>query len=154
MMIGAAALMLGLGSCKSSSTAAYYTSEPECLGIERDGSQTLRVWGSGRNKSDAVEQAKKDAVWAVVFKGVTLGSGGCSSKPILTEVNAEEKYEYYFNAFFQDNGDYLKYISMEDQRTGTTTRTSRDVQVKYGITVRVLRNELRQRFIQDGILKP
>lgn len=147
-------VLLGLSACKSSSTAAYYSSDAECLGIERDGSQTLRMWATGRNKSDAVEQAKKDAVWTVLFKGVNPGNGGCDSRPLLTEVNAGEKYSYYFNVFFKDDGEYKKYVSMEDTRTGTKTRESRDVQVKYGITVRVLREELRQRLIQDGILKP
>ena len=28
---------------------------PECMGIELDGSQTLRSYGTGRNKSDAIE---------------------------------------------------------------------------------------------------
>lgn len=150
------ALLAGLFACKSvsTSTAAYYASEPECLGIERDGSQTLRVAATGRNKSDAVEQAKKDAVWAVLFKGIRSGNGGCNAKPLITEVNAGEKYQYYFNTFFKDNGEYKNYISMEDSRTNTTTAVTRDVQEKWYVTVRVLRPELQQKLIQDGILKP
>ena len=40
----------------------------ECLGVEHDGSQTLRASGSGRNKRDALEQAKKNAVMASMYQ--------------------------------------------------------------------------------------
>ena len=47
--------------------AGNYNYETECLGVELDGSQTLRAWGSGRNRSDAVEQAKKNGIRDVMF---------------------------------------------------------------------------------------
>ena len=32
--------------------------------------RTLRAWGRGKNRTDAIEQAKKNAVRDVLFKGV------------------------------------------------------------------------------------
>jgi hypothetical protein len=154
-------LILTLGAALASfcmfaanSTEAYYNSETECLGVELDGSQTLRVWATGRNKTDAIEQCKKNAVNEVIFKGVRGGNGGCNTKPLINEVNAQEKYAYYFNTFFKDKGEYKKYVSTEDTRTLTRKRSRRAEQVKYGYTVRVLRAELQQRLIDDGIIKP
>lgn len=139
-------------------TGAYFEYEPECLGVELDGSQTLRVWGVGRNKKDAVEQAKKDAVRAVVFKGIRGGLSGCNTKPVIFEVNAEEKYEDYFNVFFMDNGEYLKYVSMKDEKRVNIFKKDKEKEkskhfVKYAITVRVLRSELKKRFEDDNILQ-
>lgn len=139
-------------------TGAYFEYEPECLGVELDGSQTLRVWGVGRNKKDAVEQAKKDAVRAVVFKGIRGGLSGCNTKPIIFEVNAEEKYEDYFNVFFMDNGEYLKYVSMKDEKRVNLFKKDKEKEkskhfVKYAITVRVLRSELKKRLEDDNILQ-
>lgn len=139
-------------------TGAYFEYEPECLGVELDGSQTLRVWGIGRNKKDAVEQAKKDAVRAVVFKGIRGGLSGCNTKPVIFEVNAEEKYEDYFNVFFMDNGEYLKYVSMKDEKRVNPFKKDKEKEkskhfVKYAITVRVLRSELKKRFEDDNILQ-
>lgn len=71
------------------------------MGVELDGSQTLRVLGYGRNRSDAKEQAMKNAVWAVVFDGIREGVSGCNMRPLVTEVNARERYEDYFNVFLQ-----------------------------------------------------
>ena len=140
------------------STSAYSNYEVECLGVELDGSQTVRVWGVGRNKKDAVEQAKKNAVRIVLFKGIQGGLKGCNTKPVIFEVNAEEKYEDYFNAFFMDEGEYSKYISMEDEKRVNWFKKDKDKEkskhfVKYGVTVRVLSAELKKRMESDNILQ-
>ena len=132
----------------------YSLPATECMGVEGDGSQTLRVWGIGRNKVDALEQAKKNAVKEVIFKGIRNGSKECNTKPLIYEVNAEEKYQYYFNVFFKDGGDYKQYVSMEDRRPMTSKKENTETQVKCCVTVRVLRAELQQRLIEDKISKP
>ncbi|NBU82645.1 MAG: hypothetical protein EBS55_13465, partial [Flavobacteriaceae bacterium] len=99
-------------------TAGYYAYKTECLGVELDGSQTLKAWGNGRNRADAVEQAKKNAMRDVIFKGIREGKQECNQKPLIFEVNAEEKYEDYFNAFFADGGEYKNYVSLRDERIG------------------------------------
>ena len=140
------------------STSAYYDYEVECLGVELDGSQMVRVWGVGRNKKDAVEQAKKNAVRIVLFKGIQSGMKECNTKPVVFEVNAEEKYEDYFNVFFMDGGEYSKYISMKDEKRVNLFMKDKDKEkskhfVKYGVTVRVLRAELKKRLEDDNILQ-
>lgn len=134
-------------------TAGAYAQETECIGKEMDGSLTLRVWGSGRNRTDALEQAKKQAVYDVLFRGVAKGNTDYTMRPIMTEVNARERYQDYFDIFFMDRGEFLKYISMEDKRAGSTRvikRNYRDVTV--GVTVRVLVPQLRARLKADGLL--
>lgn len=150
-------VMANIQVSAKTTTSAYQQYEPECLGVELDGSQTLRVWGVGSNKKDAVEQAKKDAVRAVIFKGIHSGLSGCNTKPILMEVNAEEKYEDYFNVFFMDGGEYLKYVSMKDEKRINLFKKDKEKEnsqhfVKYGITVRVLRAELKKRLENDNII--
>ena len=128
--------------------------QTECISVEQDGSQTLRVFGKGRNRSDAIEQAKKDAVYEVLFKGVLKGNKGYNLRPVVTEVNARERYQDYFDIFFMDGGEYLKYVSMADRRLGSTKKVKNsDAQVGYLVTVRVLIPELRQRLKQDGVIK-
>ena len=94
-------LLLILAGCSSKkSVSSYHSFESECLGVELDGSETLRAWGRGKNRTDAIEQAKKNAVRDVLFKGVVAGSRECSVRPLITEVNAQERYASYFNDFF------------------------------------------------------
>lgn len=95
----------------------------ECLNVELDGSITVRVTGAGRNRLDAKEQARKNAVYNVIFKGVkVIGKNSTLSRPLVYEVNAEEKYEAFVNAFFADGGKYLEFTSMEDRRAFSNKR--------------------------------
>jgi hypothetical protein len=152
--IGIACLFLFfLFSCKSSTTSSFYTYETECLGVELDGSQTVRAWGSGKNKSDAVEQAKKNAVRDIVLKGNLTGKDECALKPLLLEVNAAEKHEIYFNAFFADGGEYKNYVNTEDEKRWSKVSETNKSYVKYGVILRVLRPELKEKLMNDGILK-
>lgn len=86
------------------SVSSYHSFESECLGVELDGSETLRAWGRGKNRTDAIEQAKKNAVRDVLFKGVAAGSRECSVRPLVTEVNAQERYAYYLTTFLETEG--------------------------------------------------
>ena len=127
--------------------------ETECLNIEQDGSQTLRVWGEGRNKVDAVEQAKKNAVNEILFHGVLKGNKGYNQRPLVTIVNARERYQEYFDTFFMDKGEYANYVSMKDRRIGSTVKIPGTTQVRCCITVRVLCPQLRAKLKADGIIK-
>jgi hypothetical protein len=133
------------------------TFECECLGVELDGSQTIRSFGTGRNRMDAVDQAEKNAVRAVIFKGISKGTGECNTKPLLMEVNAEDKYEDYFNAFFKDGGEYRDFISKKDGNHAHTelinTRLKSGSQATYRVVVRVLRSQLKEKLKADGIIK-
>ena len=132
-----------------------YAKETECLGVEMDGSQTVKSWGFGRGRLDAVEQAKKAAVRDVLFKGIRNGKDECNQKPVINEVNAQEKYEDYFNKFFADGGAYKNFVSMKDEtiKMGAKDRKSATDGTQYGVVVRVLRSELKAQMIKDNILK-
>lgn len=145
-------LCMSVGA-KAQSVASFHDQPVECLGVELDGSQTLRSMGAGNTKSDAVEQAKKNAVWAVIFDGIRQGKAGCNMRPLLNEANAREKYDEYFNTFFADGGEYKKYVSMEDEKRRSKDKSKNKYYKNYTITVRVLRSELKARLKQDNVLK-
>lgn len=145
------------GLAQRNSNIGRYTIETECLGVEMDGSVTLRAWGTGRNRFDAVDQAKKNAVRDVLFKPTRNGSSDCNPHPLVPEVNAEMKYEDYFNRFFSDRrGSYKKFCSGKDERISNKIfrRGMGDSKmVTYSVIVRVLRSELKEQLREDGIIK-
>lgn len=144
--------VLSLSCANAQQKAVYSRTSIRCLGVELDGSQTLRVQGYGRNRSDAKEQAKKNAVWAVIFDGIRDGVQGCNTRPLVTEVNAKERYEDYFNIFFADDGEYQKYVSMRDTKKRSGGRSKDKVGYAYDLTVRVLRAELKARLKADNVI--
>ena len=157
-LTGTALALLSLAGCKTpqviDSTYAGSTFTIECMGTDLDGSQTLRSWGTGKNKAQAMENAKKNAVRAVLFEGINAGTGDCNRKPLIFEVNAEEKYEQYFNRFFADGGAYKAFTSMTDEKRTSRLKSTNSAIESWGIVVRVDRAALRQRLIDDGIIKP
>lgn len=147
-----------ISSCGSTQMkgAGNYSYETECMGIEGDGSQTLKAWGNGRNREDAIEQAKKNGVRDVLFKGIRNGKTECNVKPVLFDVNIREKKEAYFNAFFADQGPYKEFISGEDGSdmhiAVVQGRKKAGDQETYGVVIRVQRAKLQDRMIQDQIM--
>lgn len=158
MLLVAGALAAGMCGCSKKTTkvvssAAYVTFESSCLGVELDGSQTLRAWGKGSSKGDAIEQAKKNAVADVLFKGIK-GTGECNQKPLVLEVNARERYAEYFNPFFADGGEYKKFVKEESANEATRLEAKGSSINNYGVIVTVDREGLRRQLEADGVLKP
>ena len=124
---------------------------------ELDGSQTLKSWGVGRNSFDAIEQAKKNAVNEVIFKGIRKGQAGCDTRPILVAGNAREKYRDYFFDFFVDKGPYLEYVSLKDeslmQKITSGWKIFPKKEVRMSVIVRVKRNKLRKKLMHDNLIK-
>ena len=147
--------ILAFASCRSNNTATatYYSFETEYIGTELDGSMTLRAWGEGNTKRDAVEQAMKQAVYDVIFKGIVRGTSGSDGRPLITEANAKDKYRNYFDKFFVDKGDYRHYVNMKDEKANSKQVFENGTVYKYGVTVRVLRSDLKARLMDDGIIK-
>ncbi len=146
-----------LSSCSPQyHTSANYNIETECMGVELDGSQTVKAWGRGKDRNDAVEQARKNAVRDVIFKGILKGSSECNMKPLITEVQAQEKYEEYFFEFFADGGKYKEFVSNVDESLFPKIGKDRRAQgseVSYGVIIRVLRQQLKKQLQLDNILK-
>jgi hypothetical protein len=132
-----------------------YDYAPQVMNMELDGSVTMRVWAEGRNRADAIEQAHKDAIYTVLFKGFSAqGRRATLTRALMLEPNAEIKYRYFFDQFFADRGPFSKFVSREDTRSGTNVRERSSTQVRYEVTVRVLRPQLERYLIEEGILEP
>ena len=128
--------------------------ETQCLGVEEDGSQTLRTWGFGNKKKDAVEQAMKNAVRDVLFKGIREGMEGCNMRPMITEVNARERHTDYFNRFFADGGKYKSFVSLKDENKKKSRESVKSsLGTRWSVTVRVLCPKLREHLKKDKIIQ-
>lgn len=150
LMIVATCILTGCS--RNTVASAYQDYKIRCIGVEHDGSQTLLSWGEGRNRADAVEQAKKNAVREVIFNGIHDGNSSCDQRPLLNIPNAEERYREYFQRFFADGGEYKKYVSTVDERSGSRNVEKYQYGRKMSVTVRVLRSELRERLQNDNVL--
>lgn len=149
-----ATTILVVGCSTSYQSAMQSGPSIQYLNNQGDGSITVRVSATGKTRRDALGQARKYAVWQVLFRGVNVTDNVLLSKPLVTEVNAEEKYQAFFNTFFADDGDYDTFTTSEDKRSGSNERAKGKVNVRVVTTVRVLRSELKDYLYNKKILRP
>ena len=152
LFIAVVALAL-FASCGSKRSQASYPAPSKVLSANYDGSYVIRVQVRARNAAIAFTDGQRKAVQEVIFDGVQAGSSGISDlKPLCFDMNAREKYENYWNAFFSDRGEWTNYASLKDKRL-TTTRYQRDgKQMIETVTVTVDRAKLQQKLREDGII--
>ncbi len=131
-------------SCSRRSTSAYYNWETIFVKSEFNGSEVYKYFGAGKNKSESIHQSEVDVLKQLIFKGI---AGSPDPRPLVFEVNAEEKYRNYFATFFQDGGDYKNFVELyrsgnlnKNDRIKTGKRRDRK---KKGIEIIVKRADLR-----------
>ena len=142
-------LILSLSSIaqsKQTKTASYYKYATECLEDKLDGNFIFMAWGSGSTKKEAIDQAQRNAVNDILFKGVNKST--CNVRPLILEVQAAEKYRYYVADFFSK--DYRDYISIE--KSPKSKKKSRS-QTVYGVKVKIDVEGIRKKLKTDNIIK-
>ena len=132
------------------SSAAYRSFDTEIINQALDGTVTLKVYGEGTDEDDAIEQAMKNAVSEVAFKGISNGNGSKNIPALFRNPNVRLDNRNYFDNFFQS--DYRKYVSKMTLDRDMEGFGSRE-RLNIGVLVKVNINGLRKHFQDDGLLK-
>ncbi|HAT70645.1 MAG TPA: hypothetical protein DCS22_09065 [Flavobacteriaceae bacterium] len=130
--------------------------EIDCVGTGKDGTSLIKVWSYSKKPQVAMEQAKKNAVHGVIFKGVPQGERGCVSQPALARnSNVEQEKQAYFNDFFAEGGKYMKFVNLTTDGAigpGDRVKISRK-EYKMGVIVSVNKALLRKELEDAGIVR-
>ena len=127
-----------------------YNYEHRCIGTARQGVQLVEVFSYGKTVGKAIEASKRNAVHAVLFKGLQCSDG--HQPPIARDSDAE-KHKAYFEEFFS-SGKYLQYVTLSGDGTiDPSDRIKTDVGYKVGIDVAVNYDALRKKLESDGIVR-
>ena len=154
ILVALAIASLVLVGCGVRSSQTFYNYDSHIISTELDGSYNIRAFGRGRNAVVAYDEARKQAVYDVLFNGVQSSNSRVSSlKPLMLEVNARERYEDQFNAFFADGGAYREFTSLHDTRILTENWHNSKLQVLVQVSITVDRKGLKQKLIEDNIIK-
>lgn len=128
--------------------------EIEGVAEGKEGIYLIKVWTYSKKSNVAIEQAKKNAIHGVIFKGYT-GIGRVSSQPpLVTDPGAEFEKADFFDPFFRENGGYMKYINV----TGDGSVAPEDVlkvnkEYKIGVIVSIKKDMLKRDLVAAGIAK-
>lgn len=131
--------------------------EVSTISVGQNGTKNLKVWGYGKKIDKAIEQAKKNAVHACLFRGCPGTQTARSTPAIFVNQGngqvAAENFDYFYN-FFEENGDYIQFVNMTTDGV-PSGQDRREVKggYKVAINVQVMYDNLREKMKQDGILK-
>lgn len=128
--------------------------EIETVGSAVQGTAQVKVWSYSKNQNTAIDQAKKNAVHGVIFKG-TPDNGRIRGQRALTQdPNVEVEQGEFFNAFFEDGGKYLKFVSLVNNGAiAPGDRVKVGKEYKIGITVQVNTLSLRKELEDAGVIR-
>ena len=147
------ALCIILASCTTAhKISGEYSSadfRTKCLGYDTNGTVRVRTWGKGPDKKTAIENAKRNALEAVLFQGIT--GSNCDTRPLVTAVNPRERFHNYFNQFFTKNGPYESFITVETKADSYIKADDSMTQL-WGVTAIINRTALETRLRNDNII--
>lgn len=128
----------------------------ECEGIAKQGAKLVKVWSYSKNPKHAIASAMRNAVHGMIFKGYAGGGQGCTPmQPLVKDIETEEKFKKFFDDFFDEGGDYLKYVSAATDGSigpGDRLKVSRR-EYKIGVVVNVMTDQLRKRLEKENIIR-
>jgi hypothetical protein len=83
--------------------------QTECISFETDGYVSFKIWDTKSGKSYKPEQARKDAVHAVLYAGIA-GSNGCTTQTALLIKSEDiDKFKKIEKEFFSSKGNWSQY---------------------------------------------
>jgi hypothetical protein len=130
--------------------------ELEGIAEGAEGTYLVKVWSYNKKDKIAINQAKKNAVHGIIFKGFT-GKGRVGSQdPLCTNPNAETENTDFFSSFFdEDNKDgFLKFISESGDGTISPDDIKKvDKEYKIGVVVSVNKDLLKNHLKNKGVIK-
>ena len=131
--------------------SGYTEYEVQFLKTGVEGTIFFKIYSYGDNENECIENAKRNAVRAVIFSGIP---GSDLEDPLTSETGAEIKYKDYFDIFFNKKGKYINYVSISnDGSINSNDRYRVGKQIKVGINVVVRKAQLRKELQAAGIIK-
>lgn len=145
---------MGQAKKKANKDTEAWRYEIEPVGTGTQGSYQIKVWSYSKKPKVAIEQAKKNAVHGIIFKGFASSQGATGQKPLAPNPNLEQEKEDFFDLFFKDGGKYQKYVTLTNSGAiAAGDRVKIGKEYKIGIIVSVNVAGLRKDLEEAGIIK-
>lgn len=154
LLLAVFAITSGSAQKKADKNTQQWRYEIEAVAVGSQGSYLIKVWSYSKKAELAVEQAKKNAVHGIIFRGFTGIQGVSGQKPLAANPNLEEEKKDFFEPFFADGGKYMKFVNItNDGSIAAKDRLKVGKEYKIGVIVSVSISLLRKDLEDAGIIK-
>jgi len=128
--------------------------ELEAMGKGAGETEQFKVWCYSKDANTAIEQAKKNAVHGLIFRGVVAKDRFPAVQALCNEPNVEVTRADFFDPFFKDGGQFLKYVALVNNGSiGPNDRIKIGKEYKIGVVVTVDKATLRKDLEAAGVVK-
>jgi hypothetical protein len=128
--------------------------EVSCVDYASSTNVVIKVFSFSKKPKVAIEQAKKNAIHAVIFQGINTGNCG-TKNALITNPNTKDEKQEYFKDFFATGGKYMKFVTASNNgrvKPGDVSKISKK-EYKIGVIVSVDRQALKKELEAAGILE-
>lgn len=108
LILGFFLFFIAFGCSKKNLIHGYV--KPVTTSVSASGIIYLTSNGYGKKKKEAIEEAKRNALKAVLFDGIP---GSKLKRPLVNQPGARNANRAYFDAFFAKGGRYTQFVSMQ-----------------------------------------
>lgn len=140
---------------KANADTAEWKYEIEQVATGKSGSIVVKVWSTSKKPNVAAEQAKKNAVHGVIFKGVPAVDRTPGKSPLVTDISIMQSNSAFFDKFFADGGEYMRFVTLTNNGmldSGDVIKISKK-EYKVGVQVTVQHDELRKYLESAGVVR-
>ena len=128
--------------------------EIDAVGTGVQGTYLVKVWSYSKKPDIAIEQAKKNAVHGIIFRGFVGSQGIPGQKPLTPNVNLADEKSDFFDPFFAERGKYMKFVTeTNDGAIAAEDRMKVGKEYKIGVIVSVNVSALRKDLEDAGVIK-
>ena len=125
--------------------------QTECVSLETDGYVSIKIWDTKKGARYNAEQARKDAIHAILFSGISGGNGCATQPPILNKTEEQENFKSIQKSFFSKQGKWTMFT--RSSTTETTLPANIGAKNWKVYQVSVSKNELRKYLEEQKIIK-
>ena len=111
----------------------------------------VKVWSYGKKANIPAEEAKKNAVHGVLFKGFAGAQGCTAQKAIVKDPATQNDKADFFDKFFDKENTYLKYASIIST-TPEIVKVGKN-EYKVGYVISISKDQLRKDLEAAGIIR-
>ncbi|MCF6306551.1 MAG: hypothetical protein L3J09_01200 [Flavobacteriaceae bacterium] len=144
------------GKKKADKETIAWRYELEAIATGVQGTYQIKAWSYSKNVETAIEQAKKNAVHGIIFKGFPNKGRIQGQKPLARDSQLYDKNKKFFKNFFKTgSGDYMKFVTLANNgniAAGDRIKLSKK-EYKIGVIISVNVSELRKHLEDEGLIK-
>jgi hypothetical protein len=125
--------------------------EFQCYDVDDNGMLTIMIWNSNQGKRYKLDEAKKDAINILIYKGLSLGENCSSQFNVISSEEELERFKIISASFFTENGDWSNFVGVST----SGKRPSGDrIKEKWAVyTLKLSRLELKKYLQKKDVIR-